>query len=203
MLEAFIAHLSGQPVEVEDPSNRDQCMDLAFAWCDYIGINRSNIRNLYAYQVATHYGSDLVKISSPQPGCFVVFGTSVGPAGHISIYHQGNIQSFDQNWNGHSYAELVNHNPSSVIAYLMPKKLIEGAKSEVLTREQIIMIHKLIYTGREPGPGLVEGWTGKPLDNFLQALWADPTYASYVKSIADLEAGAAEQKLDQIKKIVG
>jgi hypothetical protein len=76
---------------------------------------------------------------------------------------------------------------------------------DMLTKEQIITIHKLIYTNREPGPGLVEGWVGKPLDDFLQAM-RDKTWTDWVQHVADLEAGVsasdATKKLEQIKKIV-
>jgi hypothetical protein len=49
-----------------------------------------------------------------------------------------------------------------------------------LTKEQIIMIHKLAFQGAEPGPGLIEGWVGRELDDYVNALWSDPTYAKFV-----------------------
>lgn len=136
-LNDFFALHNKQPVEVEDPSALDQCMDLAFAWCDFINIPRSTIRHQWAYQVFTQPNADTTKyfdivknslFNSPVNGDLVVFGTKVGVAGHICIFRDGGLltfNSFDQNWNGHHYAEMVNHpydlSSNGTLGWLHPK----------------------------------------------------------------------------------
>lgn len=130
----FVTKNNGQPVEVEDPSALDQCMDLAFAWCDFIGVDRATIRHQYAYQIWTQPIDLTVQIFDyipntpngvPKEGDIVVFNQSVGSAGHVSIAtgvgDSNGFQSFDQNWSGASYAKLVNHVYTSVSGWLHKK----------------------------------------------------------------------------------
>lgn len=112
----------------------------------------------------------------PQAGDVIIWGSTLGPDGHIAICLSANANGFvslDQNWPIGSLAHKVQHNYNSVIGWLRPKAM-------GLSKEQIIMIHKLAFFGLEPGPGLVEGWVGKSLDDFVNALWSDPTYAKFV-----------------------
>ena len=131
MYQDFFNQYNGKPVETEDPSNRDQCMDLAFAWCDALGIPRETIRHLYAYQVftepndATRQHFQLIPNTPdgvPEQGDLIVFSTVVGPAGHICIAtgtgDANTFQSFDQNWNGHAYTETVGHSYNGVLGWL-------------------------------------------------------------------------------------
>lgn len=125
----------GSPVEVSDPSNKNQCMDWAFKYCQLIGIPFTSIRHLFAYQVYTEPTAetrkyfDLVPNSPnyvPPAGSLAVWGTKVGRAGHIAVVLSGstrtNLVTADQNWNGHSYVERVNHaNYYGVIGFLVPK----------------------------------------------------------------------------------
>src|SRR3990167_3478462 len=134
-LDQFIAANNGKKVEVNDPTNLYQCMDLAYAWTDNLRIPRDAIRHLYAYQVFTQ-PNDLTRkhfdiignspINSPKPGDLVVWGTKVGYAGHIAICKSAGVLSlvtFDQNWAGASFCRLVNHgwSYSGVLGWLRPK----------------------------------------------------------------------------------
>jgi hypothetical protein len=105
----FFAKWNGKPCEVSDPSNLNQCMDLAFAWCDEIGVPRTTIGHLYASQVYTAPNDITIKyfelvpntaLGVPQIGDLVVF--KGGTAGHISISNgvgdTNTFQSFDQNF---------------------------------------------------------------------------------------------------------
>lgn len=137
LFDDFVAKYNGQPVEVEDPSAPDQCMDLAFAWCDFMGIDRATIRHQYAYQVWT-LPVDLTiqyfdyipntPMGVPPQGALVIFNQSVGSAGHISIATgEGDatgFTSFDQNWAGAQYAKMVNHVYTSVYGWLVRKQTI-------------------------------------------------------------------------------
>ena len=133
----FFNTWNGKPCEVNDPTNKNQCMDLAYAWIDMLKIPRETIGHLYAYQVytqpkdSTRQYFDLIPNTPtgvPQLGDLVVFGTKVGIAGHICISTgKGNtnqFESFDQNWNGKQYGTLVQHNYNGVLGWLYPKNVV-------------------------------------------------------------------------------
>lgn len=133
--QQFYNLYNGKPVEVEDPSAKDQCMDLAFAWCDFIGIPRDTIRHQFAYQVwttptaTTKQYFDMIPngpSNKPTVGSLVVFDKTVGPAGHISLEtgksDNINALTFDQNWSGAQYARLISHTKyTGVVGWLQPK----------------------------------------------------------------------------------
>lgn len=115
----FFSQNNLKPVEVEDPSALDQCMDLAFKWLDTLKIDRASIRHQYAYQVweqptdLTRKYFDIIAnnpndTNKPSVGDLVVFKRISGiPVGHISIEtgkSDGyNLVSFDQNWDTANY----------------------------------------------------------------------------------------------------
>lgn len=131
----FFAKYNGLPVEVNDPSNPYQCMDLAYAWCDFIQIPRDAIRHLYAYEIYTQPNDSTVKYFEvipntpsgiPQTGDLVVFSTKVGSAGHISIATgEGTLNSFvsfDQNFGATiKKAGLITHPYDAVLGWLRPR----------------------------------------------------------------------------------
>lgn len=145
-LQEIINAHNNQPWEVEDPTNRDQCFDLAFGWTDNLGIPRGAIRHLYAYQIftiandLTYQYFDIIRNAPdnyPEPGDLVVWGMGVGVAGHVAIAVSANtnsFQSFDQNWDtanyhdgqGNPICRLVNHNYNYVIGWLRPKSTNQG-----------------------------------------------------------------------------
>lgn len=115
----FFNQYNLKPVEKEDSTALDQCMDLAFAWCDALGIDRAAIRHEYAYQIwanptdATRKYFDLIAnnpndTNKPSVGDIAVFKQTTGiPVGHVSIEtgkSDGyNLISFDQNWDTPHY----------------------------------------------------------------------------------------------------
>lgn len=133
--DQFSKQTNGKFIEVEDAGAYAQCMDLAFSWCDVLGIPREAIRHQYAYQVwnlatdLTRKYFDLIPNSAtnvPVVGDMPVFGTTVGPAGHISIEtgksNSINLMTLDQNWGTPKYTREVTHaNYSGVIGWLHPK----------------------------------------------------------------------------------
>lgn len=127
----------GQAVEVEDSTNPFQCMDWAFKYCDLIGIPHSAIRRLHARQVWEQptdesrryfdYVANAPAYIAPA-GALAIFGTAVGPSGHIAPVLSGSTRNLlvtaDQNWNGHRYVEKVNHtNYHGVIGFLVPRSV--------------------------------------------------------------------------------
>lgn len=101
---------NGKPCEVNDPSNLNQCFDLAYAFCDVLGVTRDTIRHLYASEIYTKPNDLTVKYFElvpntamfvPKVGDICVF--KGGVAGHVSIAtgegDTNTFKSFDQNWN--------------------------------------------------------------------------------------------------------
>lgn len=128
------AQVDGKPIEAEDPTNLYQCMDLAFNWCDFLNIPRDTIRHLDAFQVYTEPNGDTANYfdlianspdNFPQVGDLVVWGQSVGYAGHIAVCSPiADVNSFiseDQNWSGVQKATAVKHSYNGVLGWLRPK----------------------------------------------------------------------------------
>jgi hypothetical protein len=120
----------GKPCEVNDPSNLYQCMDLAYAWCDFLEVSRDAIRHLYALEIWTKPNDLTVKyfemipntpLGVPQVGDIVVF--KGGTSGHVSIANGigdiKNFQSFDQNW-GTTVGKcgIITHSYDDVLGFL-------------------------------------------------------------------------------------
>ncbi len=112
LFDEFQAEWNNKSAEAEDPTNKDQCMDLAFLWCDKLGIPRETIRHGYAYQVwaapapITYQYFDLIPNTDtfvPLKGDIAVFGITNGiPVGHIAVTTGSsdinNLITFDENW---------------------------------------------------------------------------------------------------------
>lgn len=173
-LQEFINANNGKPVEVEDPSNRNQCMDLAFAWLDNLGIPRATIRNLYAYQAwtnASSYTKQYFDLSqgNPEPGDLIIWGTGVGIAGHIAIFVSGSISnftSFDQNWPSGSKSHLQWHNNYGILGVLKLKKG-DSSMPTLASREIVNGFYQTVL-GREANDADAKNWVGQPVD---QVFW--------------------------------
>lgn len=145
---AFFSKWNGKPCEVNDPSNLNQCMDLAYAWLDELKVSRDAIRHLYAYEVYTKPNDLTVKhfelvpntaLAVPQIGDVVVF--KGGEAGHISVANgvgdTNNFQSFDQNWGSTvNKCGLITHGYENVLGFLRYRI----APSPVITDQTILPI---------------------------------------------------------------
>ena len=90
----FLSQFNNKSVEVVDPTNKNQCVDLVVAFLDFIGTARS-FNHLYAYQIytdptfLTKENFDLIPNTPdgiPQVGDIVVFSKAYnGTAGHVVI----------------------------------------------------------------------------------------------------------------------
>jgi hypothetical protein len=150
-IQEFIDQNNNQSVEAEDPTALDQCMDLAFKWCDELGIPRETIRHQYAHQIwdnatdVTRQYFDLIPNSAdnkPTAGDITIFKVITGiPVGHVSLETgHSNIQdaiTFDQNWDTIHYHHtddkgnllpycrtVVHSNYYGVVGWLHPKSVI-------------------------------------------------------------------------------
>jgi len=144
----FFQAWNGKPCEVNDPSNLNQCMDLAYAWCDVLGVTRDTIRHQYASQVYTNPFDVTIKffelvpntaLATPRVGDLVVF--KGGTAGHISVANgTGDVntfQSFDQNWGTTvNKCGIVTHTYDNVLGFLR----FRVATSLVITDQTILPI---------------------------------------------------------------
>lgn len=156
----------GQAVEVEDPSARNQCMDWAFKVCDLRGISRSAIRNPAAKDVWGHHDATILnQFQDPQPFDFAIWGTGVGPYGHISIVKSGTHNAFtswDQNWAGKQTVQLVNHTSNGLLGFLRLKGTTTVAspsaaevKSAAATYGQIFTDAQVAYYAARPWETLI------------------------------------------------
>lgn len=163
----FISDWNNKSIEAEDPTALDQCMDLAFKYCDALGIDRAAIRHQYAYQVwanatdLTRKNFDLLENTPtfiPQVGDLAVFKQVSGiPVGHISVVAQGtslmNLVSFDQNWDTLHYyhvdnngnhipysRQVIHNNYYGVVGFLRPK-LVQVPAGDDVTLNKIGTIY--------------------------------------------------------------
>ena len=127
---SFFQTWNGKPCEVSDPSNLNQCFDLAFAWCDALSVPRTAIGHLYASQIWTNPNDATIKyfemipntpLGIPQVGDIVVF--KGGTAGHVSIStgvgDTNTLQTFDQNWGATvGHCGLITHVYDNVLGFL-------------------------------------------------------------------------------------
>ena len=131
LLDSFIKKNNGKFVEESDPTNKNQCMDLIYPWCDILGAPRECIRRLYAYQVYSlptdlsiqyfEYIPNTPK-GLPIAGDIAIFGKGVGPAGHICIAtgksDYSKFESFDQNWPTYSPCKKITHTYAGILGWL-------------------------------------------------------------------------------------
>lgn len=135
-LQKFIDKWSGKHIDF-DGIYPNQCMDLMHQYVyEVLGLTDAKILAApSAYQVFTNFdnitGRDLFEkiINTPdavaQPGDIVIFGTAIGPHGHIAIVvkaDKNNLTSFDSNWPVGSLPKLVEHkNYNGVVGWLRYK----------------------------------------------------------------------------------
>lgn len=107
----FIAQYANTFLERVDGTNKNQCFDLAVAYCeDVLGmpraifaglLNASQIFTMPTISTASRF--DFIENtpwSIPIKGDVVVWGKSYGPSGHVAIVHEANVNSltaFSQN----------------------------------------------------------------------------------------------------------
>jgi hypothetical protein len=127
----FITKWTGQPVDF-DGIYPNQCMDLMHQYVyDVLGItDKTRLARPLAYQVFTDFTETnlFTKIANtpdgvPQNGDIVVFGTYVGSAGHVCIFINGDVNtfnSFDANWPTESLPHVQAHNYNGVLGWLHP-----------------------------------------------------------------------------------
>src|SRR3990172_7423555 len=108
-----------------------QCMDLYHQY-DKKCIGRKNYPAPAAKDVWNKYDSNFyTRISNtptniPQEGDVIIWGTVIGPYGHIAVFYAGdviNFTSFDQNFPINSKCHFQVHSYKGVLGWLRPKQL--------------------------------------------------------------------------------
>lgn len=207
LYDDFVATWTNKPCEVEDPTAVDQCMDLAFAWCDALGIDRATIRHQFAYQVweqptdLTVKEFELVPNTPngvPPEGSLVIFKTTVGAAGHISIGsgkgNRDNFVSFDQNWSGASYCKMVTHSYTSVYGWLVRRIPVNVDPVIFEQSDAFIAVSTLLKTAANKDLVLAE--INKLITIEDQAPAKDKTITDLNQQIAALDTKLQDLQLD-------
>lgn len=106
----------------------DQCVDLAQVVNRFYGApnltgNAKDIWNTYPQAIYTRIVNG--PNNFPNEGDIVIWGSGIGPAGHIAIARKGctglNLKTFDQNFPTGSRCHSVDHNYNSVLGWLRKK----------------------------------------------------------------------------------
>src|ERR1035441_8747322 len=129
--DTFIQEWNGRGIDV-DGVYGNQCMDLMHQYTNEV-LGFDALHAGTAYEAYLNGDSRFDKIpntptSVPQKGDLVFWNTSVGSAGHVAVFIEGNVtrfSSFDQNWPlnplGLAVAHVQEHNWNGVAGWLHPR----------------------------------------------------------------------------------
>jgi surface antigen len=155
LFQTFFNKWLNKPCEVNDPSNLNQCFDLAYAWCDALSVPRNAIRHLYASEIYTKPNDLTVKyfelipntaLAVPQVGDIVVF--KGGTAGHVSISNgvgdTNSFQTFDQNF-GTTVGKcgIITHPYDNVLGFLRYRVVADPVTALITDQTRIPQIDNM------------------------------------------------------------
>lgn len=126
-IQEFLDKYNGQGIDY-DGFYGCQCMD------EFLQYNQDvvNAPRVYgnAVDVWTNYPTAFYdQIANtpdnfPQSGDVIIWGTGIGPYGHIAIVRDANVNTFtslDQNWDNAQFCQFITHNYNAVLGWLRPK----------------------------------------------------------------------------------
>lgn len=145
-LDTFISTYTGKTVDT-DGAYGGQCMDLMHKYIEQVlGLPLSVLAAPAAKDVYLNFGNmngrdNFDRIANtpdgvPQKGDIVLWGTGIGPYGHVAIVISADVNtftSFDQNWNGVQKCAVIAHNYNAVLGWLRPKNQSNITQSQPLT----------------------------------------------------------------------
>lgn len=114
-----------------DGSYGYQCMDLAHKYA--VEVNGKDFppapaaKDVWNLNIPGYDKISNTPTGVPQQGDIVVWGKDVGPYGHIAIFDNGDInsfESFDQNWPVGSLCHIQKHNYKGVLGWLRLKSTV-------------------------------------------------------------------------------
>lgn len=137
ILDEFILENNNKPLEVYDPSNKNQCVDLVLGWLKKLGLgNLIPLGIVNAYQIynpstpALKAHFDIIANSPtgvPQAGDIVVWSSAYGPAGHTAVAtgkgDTNSFEAFSQNDPTGKPCILKTYTYTKVLGWLRPKTL--------------------------------------------------------------------------------
>lgn len=202
----FVAKYNGKGINF-DGYFGNQCMDLANQFVQEVwGKSGWDIARGFAYQVWTEFNSLPVSkyatrvpntpTGVPPAGALIVWSTGVGPAGHIAVTtgvgNTNTFQSFDQNWNGHQYCELVTHNYNHVYGWIILNPIKQGEIMDTATGGELYLtaLHRPAESAGAAGQ-----WNGRTLRDALIVLRSTPEWQATdvkVKNFDALQSKVAE-----------
>lgn len=128
-LQDFVQKYQGKGIDV-DGAYGNQCVDLIKAYYkEVVGIPAQTGNAVDYWKKFPAASFEQIANSPegvPQAGDIVVWGTKVGPYGHIAIALDGSttrkLVTFDQNWPVGSKCQQVSHSYAGVLGWLRPTK---------------------------------------------------------------------------------
>jgi hypothetical protein len=131
-LQEFIAKYNLQGVDT-DGAFGFQCMDLMHRYCmDVLGLNSNALaapaaKDVWLSNVPSKEKFEAIAntpTNTPLPGDIILWGTGIGPYGHVAIVQKANVNdftSFDQNFPTGTKSHLQNHTYKGVLGWLRYK----------------------------------------------------------------------------------
>jgi len=124
-LQEFINANNGKGLDF-DGAYGYQCVDLAQFWSRELGGPRftGNAKDIFGQAPAFYDSIPNTPSGVPQAGDIMIWGTKVGPYGHIAVFIDGDVnrfRSFDQNWPVGSICHVQSHDYFGVVGWLRKK----------------------------------------------------------------------------------
>lgn len=208
--EQFVAKYNGKGINF-DGQFGNQCMDLANQFVQEVwGKNGWDIARGFAYQVWTQFDSLPVSkyahrvpntpAGVPPEGALMIWSQGIGSAGHISVVRAGSntnvFQSFDQNWNGHSYCEPVLHNYNYVYGWIVLNE--QPKQEEVMNTEAGKELYLTALHRPAESDGAAAQWNGRPLRDALIVLRSAPEWQTTDVKVKNFDA--LQAKVNELSK---
>lgn len=132
--DEFITRYTRRPIDF-DGVYGPQCFDLYRQYCkEVLGIPQSPATGSQGAKVIWNnylkeylFATPNSPLNSPQKGDIVIWGSKIGPYGHVAVCVSGGTMSFvsfDQNWSNHPYCEQVKHSYTGVLGWLRKKPIL-------------------------------------------------------------------------------
>lgn len=148
-LNEFIKKYDGKTIDF-DKQYGGQCQDLfnqyiQDVWGFTNPIGQFPVASAYQnFGYAKNNPNLICEVNSPtnvpQPGDVIIWGTGVGPHGHVGVFVDGeviNFRAFEQNWNGVQKCRIVSHPYDNVIGWFRPKRSVPEEVKPVYTNPTV------------------------------------------------------------------
>ena len=130
--DEFVAKYNGKGIDF-DGSFGNQCVDLYRQYVkEVLNLPQSppvpSAKDIWNTYLAAHYDRIANTPSGvPQKGDIVIWGTGIGPDGHVGVFTSGDVwrfNSFDQNFPTGTLCHVQVHNYTGVLGWLRAKVVV-------------------------------------------------------------------------------